>query len=183
MDENELTELYFSRDEMAVSLTQRQYGGILKVLIFGILRSEQDCEECLSDVYFKLWNTIPPLRPDSFKAYALRVARNEALMTLRKRKAKKRGDGAKLSLTELEDILPDKDITDGSDGEIKEIINAFLGELSDDARKIFVRKYWYFDSISEISNRYNFSESKVKSSLRVSRERLRRRLKKEGVVL
>lgn len=183
VDETELIDLYFSRDEEALSLTQRHYGGMLRMLVFKILRSEQDCDECLSDVYFKLWNTIPPVRPDSFKAYALRIARTEALMFLRKRKAKKRGIGLELSLSELEEILPDKNVPDGSEMEIKEIINSFLGDLSDDARKIFLRKYWFFDSVAEISRRYNFSVSKVKSSLRASRERLVKRLKEEGVVL
>ncbi len=183
VDENELIELYFSRDERALEETSRRFGGLLKGLVFGILRSEQDCEECLSDVYFKLWSSIPPVRPRSLKAYALKIARTDALMLLRKKKAKKRGSGAEISLSELEDILPDKSAPDGSEAEIREILDSFLGELGSDARKIFLRRYWFFDSVAEIARRYGFSESKVKSSLRASRERLAKRMKEEGVVL
>ncbi len=183
LDETEIVKLYFSRDENALSATRQQYGGLLKKLVFGILRCEQDCEECLSDVYFRLWSTIPPLKPDSLKAYALKIARTEALMKLRSQKARKRGRGLNVSLSELEDILPDKNIPDGSENEIKEIISDFLGELGGDARIIFVRRYWFFDSVKEIAERFNFSESKVKSSLRASREKLRKRLEDEGVVL
>ena len=183
MDEAELIKLYFSRDESALTLTKSLYGGILKKLVFGILCSEEDSEECLSDVYFKLWSTIPPVEPKSFKAYALKIARTEALMALRKKTAKKRSGGTRISLDELSDILPDKSAPDGTEGEIVAIINSFLEDLSPDSRKIFLRKYWFFDSVEEISRRYNFSRSKVKSSLRSSRERLRERLKQEGVVL
>lgn len=183
MDESEIVRMYFSRDENALSATERQYGVLLKRLVFGILRSEGDCEECLSDVYFKLWSTIPPLSPDSLKAYALKVARSEALMKLRKKTAKKRRCEAEISLSELEDILPDKSAQDSSESEIREILNRFLGELDRDARIIFVRRYWYFDSVKEISLRFGFTQSKVKSSLRYTRERLRKFLIKEGVVL
>lgn len=183
MNETEIVNLYFSRDENALSATRRQYGGLLKSLIFGILRCEQDSEECLSDVYFKLWRTIPPVKPDSLKAYAMKIARTEALMKLRSKKALKRNSSLDISLSELEDILPDKNIPDGSENEIKRIISDFLGELSRDARIIFVRRYWFFDSVKEISGRFGFSQSKVKSSLRNSRERLRKRLEEEGVVL
>ena len=183
LDENELIKLYFSRDEKALSETQRQFGGLLGRLVMGILRCEQDCEECLSDVYFKLWSTIPPLKPDSFKAYAVKIARNEALMKLRRKNARKRDPSLEISLNELEDILPDKDIPDGSEHEIRDIINDFLEDLNADSRIIFIRKYWYFDSLSEISKRFGFSESKIKSSLCASRKKLKKRLKKEGVVL
>lgn len=183
MEESEIVRLFFARDENALALTRRLYGRLLHRLVFGILRCEQDCEECLSDVYFKLWNAIPPLVPDSLKAYALKVARTDALMKLRSKKALKRGESLSVPLSELEDILPDSRVPDGAEGEIKEIVNAFLGELGRDARIIFVRRYWYFDSVKEIAARCGFSQSKVKSSLHASRERLRRRLEEEGVEL
>lgn len=183
MDESEIVKLYFLRDEKALSETREKYGSLIKGLVYGILRCEQDSEECVSDVYFRLWRSIPPAKPDSLKAYALKIARNEALMKLRGKKAGKRGFGADVPLSELEDILPDKNIPDGSEGWIKELISGFVGELSQDARLIFIRRYWFFDSVEEIASRYGFGRSKVKSSLRASRERLRKRLKEEGVVL
>ena len=183
MEENELTELYFSRDESAIACTESRYGGLLKRLVMGILRCEQDCEECLSDVYFRLWSTIPPVRPDSFKAYALKIARTEALMKLRRQRAKKRDRALERSLNELEGILPDKSVPDGSQGEITELINSFLGGLGRDARVIFVKKYWFFESVREISQSCGFSEAKVKSSLHSTREKLKKYLEQEGVVL
>ncbi len=183
MDETEIVKLYFQRDEKALSETREKYGSLIKGLVYGILRCEQDCEECVSDVYFTLWRSIPPAKPDSLKAYALKTARNEALMKLRGKKAQKRGFGADVPLSELEEVLPDKNIPDGSEGWIKELISGFIGELSQDSRIIFIRRYWFFDSIDEIASRCGFSRSKVKSSLRASRERLRKRLKEEGVVL
>lgn len=182
MDDRSIIELYFARDEQAIAGTQAKYGKLCYHIAQNILGNEQDAEECVNDTYAGLWNAIPPARPDDLCAFVCRVTRNLSLKRLRALTRQKCSREVVVSLSELEEILPDESWTDGmSQGEIAALITTFLRTESADARNIFIRKYYFFDSVEIIAKRYGFSQSKVKSMLYHTRKRLKEYLKGEGI--
>ena len=182
MDDLQIIDLYFARDEHAIKETDSKYGRLCFRTAKNILTNDEDSEECVNDTYLTLWNKIPPTRPDNFTAFICRITRNLSLKKLELSNAKKRSSNATISLSEIETILPDDRIAPGlEDEELGKLINAFLWSEKKDARNVFLRKYWFFDSISDIADRYSFSKSKVKSMLFHTRNRLREFLKKEGI--
>lgn len=182
MDDLQIIELYFARDEHAIKETDRKYGKLCLRTAKNILINNEDSEECVNDTYLTLWNKIPPTHPNNFTAFICRITRNLSLKKLELSNAKKRSADAVISLSEIEAILPDDHIAPGvEDEEIGKLISDFLWSEKKDARNIFLRKYWFFDSISDIADRYSFSENKVKSMLFHTRKRLREFLKKEGI--
>ena len=182
MDDRSIVALFFARDERAIEQTARKYGRLCLRLSRNILGNEQDAEECVNDAYVGLWNAIPPASPDDLGAFACRVVRNLSLKRLRALTRQKCSREMTVSLSELEEVLPD-DAVDGREGEIGAAISAFLREQSEDVRGVFIRKYYFFDSVSDIAKRYGFSQSKVKSMLFHTRNKLREYLIGEGIGL
>ena len=185
MEDNVIIDMYFARDEQAIGSTRDKYGRLLRSIAYGILRSHEDSEECENDTYLKTWNSIPPVRPASLQAFLAKITRNLSLDRYDRMHAQKRGGGeVPLMIEELEEGIPDESAQrtdDDSDSEeLKRIINEFLGTLADDARKIFMRRYFFGDSVKEIADKYGFGVSKVKMSLSRSRESLQAVLNKEG---
>lgn len=179
MKDSEIIELYFLRDQRAIDMTEKKYGRLIKKLIRSILRSREDAEECLSDVYIRLWRSIPPENPENFRAYVCTAARSAALSKYRYITAKKRS----VEVVGLDDTYPQPDGMPLADKiALKDAVNDFLDGLPPDARNIFIRKYFFFESVRQIAVRYSFSESKVKSSLAASREKLEKILKKRGLL-
>lgn len=182
MEDVKIIGLFFARSEEAITETASKYGKLCYSIAGNILGNSEDSEECVNDTYLALWNCIPPQNPSDLMAFICKIVRNLSLKKLEYNLAKKRDTNITLSLAELEDILPDKAICDNfDDEEIGRIISEFLKKEKADARNVFIRKYWYFDSVSDIAKRYKFSESKVKSMLYHTRNRLRKYLIKEGV--
>lgn len=182
MDDLQIIELYFARDEKAIKETDIRYGKLCFNLANNILSNNQDSEECVNDTYLNVWNAIPPTRPNHFMAFICKITRNLSLKKLEFKMALKRTPNALLSFDELESVLPDNRMNpDIENEEIGKIISAFLRSEKEDARNVFIRKYVHFDSISEIATRYSFTESKVKNLLYHSRNRLRKCLRKEGI--
>ena len=180
IDDRSVIELYFARDERAIAQTQQKYGKLCLRLARNILGNAQDAEECVNDAYLGVWNAIPPTRPDDFCAFVCRLTRNHALKRLRALTRQKCSREMTVSLSELEEILPDEAV-DGREGEVAAAISAFLREQSEDVRGVFIRKYYFFDSIDAIAKRYGFSQSKVKSMLYHTRNKLKEYLTKEGI--
>ncbi len=184
MNDREIVELYFTRDEDAIAETQKKYGRLCHNIANRILCNEHDAEECVNDVYLGAWQAIPPNRPRSLCAYVARLARNIAIRRLKYRSAAKRAAEVTISLDELEDIIPsDPDLESLDDADLGRMISDFLLSQPDDVRNIFMRKYWYFDSVDEISEKFGYSESKVKSVLFRTRNKLREYLTEKGVAL
>lgn len=182
MDDENIIELYFSRNESAIKETSLKYGALCFEVANNILNSRPDSEECVSDTYLGVWNAIPPTRPQCFRAFILRLTRNISLSRLRRNLAKKRSRSVEISLTELEAVLPDESLRPDMGGEeLGWTVNEFLKQLDPDSRNIFLRKYWFFDSVAEIASRFSFSQSKVKSSLFHTREKLKKYLLERGV--
>lgn len=180
MDDRSVIELYFARDERAIRETADKYGKRCMHLARNILGNVQDAEECVNDAYAGLWNAIPPARPDDLGAFACGAVRNLSLKRLRALTRQKCSRDVTVSLGELEEILPDE-VADGREGEISAAISAFLRTQSEQVRGVFIRKYYYFDSVAQISKRYGFSQSKVKSMLYHTREKLKEYLTKEEI--
>ena len=183
MDDNKIIELYWRRDENAVSQTKAIYGETLKALAFRILHSSEDAEECENDTYLKAWDSIPPQKPQHFFAYLAKICRNTALNMLEKQKAEKRSAVIVELSDELWECLPDRhSLEEIAEQELSEIISTFLKTVSKENRIIFVRRYFLSETISDISKALSISESKVKSSLFRTRNKLRDYLSKEELL-
>lgn len=184
MTDAQIIELYWQRNQQALEETERSYGQKLYAQAKRIVASHEDSEEAVSDTYMTAWNTIPPQRPMYLFAYLARICRNHALAVLDwKNAAKRKADVVSLT-RELELCIPDNRQQEQlEERELGRILNAFLGTLSRDSRLIFMRRYWYADSVAEIAERYSCSESKVKTQLHRTRKKLQRYLEKEGIFL
>ena len=179
MDDLQIIELFFSREESAIRETDLKYGKLCRHIAQNILGNLEDTEECVQDTYLALWNQIPPLRPVNFSAFLCRIARNLSLKKLEYNRAEKRDTNADIPLTELEGILAADRAVESDD--LTALINTFLRSEKELPRKIFLRRYWFFDSVGDIARQFSCSESKVKSILFRTRNRLREYLKKEGI--
>ena len=184
MTDSQIIELYWARNEDAIKETDFVYGKKLHYLADRIVQNFEDAQECVSDTYMKTWETIPPQRPEYFFAYIAKICRNFALGVLDwKSAAKRKGEVVSLS-AEMEACIPDPAHQRRLEGqELGEVLNRFLESLSRDHRVIFLRRYWYMDTIAEIASRYGMSESKVKTSLHRTRTKLHAFLAKEGITV
>lgn len=182
MDDAAIIELYWSRDEQAVAQTRQRYGRRLLRIAFNILKNREDAEESENDTYFKTWNAIPPQRPTYFFAFLARICRNAAFDRLDWNNVGKRSAELVPLTEELEQCMPDPLAErEYEEVEMADLIGRFLLSVSEESRVIFVRRYGFAESVRDISRALGVSESKVKSSLFQSRNRLRAFLEKEGV--
>ncbi len=182
MDDEQLIALYLDRDERAIEGTEAVYGTRLRQLAFRLLGNSEDVEECLNDTYFKVWNAIPPHRPRSLYAFCVTICRRTAMDMLDKRTASKRTVQVVELSKEMEECLPAKNAEEDEDA-LAELMNAFLGNLDEEKRALFVRRYWFGETSAEIAKKYGYSETKVRSVLFRTRKKLQRYLKGKGVNL
>lgn len=185
MDDERIIELYWQRNENAISETKAKYGKYCYSIAYNILKSNEDAEECENDTYLEAWNSVPPQKPKILSAYLGTITRRKSIDKWRKKTAEKRGGGFQLSLDELENYLSDdKGICDEIIAEeMAKKISEFLRTLPEKECNVFLRRYWYFDSITEICNRYGYGQSKVKMMLKRTREKLFSYLEKEGMLI
>ena len=182
MNDSQIVALFFDRDQRAIEETAKKYGSYCAAIAGNILFSPEDREECVSDTYLSTWNQIPPTRPNNFMAFLCKITRNLSLKRMKFLTAAKRTSVATVSFDEIEGYVSDDQLrADINEIELGMIFSKFLRSEKPDARNVFIRRYWFFDSVSEIAARYSFSESKVKSMLFHTRNRLRDYLKKEGI--
>lgn len=180
MEDRAIVALYWKRAETAILETKKQYGRLLLSISRGILRNEEDAEECENDTYLRAWDTIPPKRPEKLSAFLAKITRNLSLDRYDAKHAEKRGGGeVPLLLDELAEVIADEAAFPADTEGLSEVLNAFLGRLKSDARTIFLRRYWFGDSVQEISARSGFGESKIKMSLLRTRQNLKEVLEKE----
>ena len=182
MTDSQIVALFWERSEDAIRETDALYGRRLFAVSDQILHSRQDAEESVSDTYMTAWETIPPQRPNYFYAYLAKICRNFSLRRLQWNAAAKRNAVCVTLTQELEQCIPDPSHERRMDSEeIGRVLNQFLGSLSLESRLIFMRRYWYMDSIEEIAARYRISQSKVKTQLHRTRKKLQLFLMKEGI--
>ena len=178
MQDERIIELYFARDEQAIRHTADKYGAYCTAVSMNILHSEPDAEECVNDTYLKTWNSIPPTRPASLRHFLATIVRNLSINRLRARHADKRDPEMEVSLTELEECIPAP--TEETEGELTALINEFLGKQSKTDRIIFVRRYWYSLSDTQIAEEMGMTRNAVSLRLSRTRERLRICLSERG---
>ena len=186
MEDRQIVELYNERSEAAISETADKYGKYCHYVAYNILFNEQDSEECVNDTWFRAWNTIPPQQPNRLSTFLGKITRNLALDKYKYYNREKRGGGqTALVLDELSECLPAMGSTEQAvdDRLLVEVLNGFLRSLPAEKRQIFVRRYWYLSSVSEIAEDFGISESNVKVTLLRTRNKLKRVLEKEGIVL
>ena len=186
MDDAKIVEMYWERNEEAVSHTAKKYTSYCMQIARNILSSEPDCEECTNDTFLRAWESIPPHRPLSLATFLGKITRNLAIDRFRALSRDKRGGGEfALSLEELDECIPDlaPDGTPAEEGEISRSINAFLHRQPETVRRVFVCRYFYSESLSDIAQRFGMSESRVKSMLHRTRIHLKAHLDSDGIFL
>lgn len=185
MEDLEIIALYWAREEQAIGETSAKYGGLCRTIVDRILTSREDGEECLNDTWLGLWNAIPPRRPNHLAAFAGRVARNLALKRYDYVTAARRSPEAVRSLEELGECVSGGQSveTEVENRRIEEAISRFLRQQREEARTVFLLRYWHFMTIGDICRRTGFGESRVKSMLSRMRRRLREHLEQEGIEL
>ena len=182
MTDSQIIALFWDRNEDAIRETDRAYGRRLHVLSDRILRNEQDAQESVSDTYLKTWETIPLQRPAYFFAYLAKLCRNFSLARLQWRSAAKRSAQVVELTREMAECIPDDSQERKLEGEeLGQLLNEFLDSLSSENRLIFLRRYWYADPVREIAERYQISESKVKTQLHRTRKKLQQFLEGKGI--
>ncbi len=185
MEDEKIVALYFERREEAIAETEKKYGGYLSSIAFHIVGDFEDARECVNDTYNDAWNSIPPHRPCVLSAFLGKITRRIAIDRLRRSHAQKRGGGElTFALGELSECCGEgQEIEDALEKKrLSEAVGTFLHRLPETQRSVFLSRYFYLDSIAEIAERFGFSESRVKSMLWRSREKLRRVLLEEDLL-
>ena len=186
IEDHAILDLFWARDEGALSHVKHKYGRSLHTVAYNILSNNHDAEECVNDTLHRAWEAIPPRRPEFLGAYLSKITRNLSLTRWRAAGAAKRGSGqADLLLGELSESIPvPRTAEDQFDyNQTVRAINQYLRGIEAEARVMFVRRYFFGDSILDISRQLKASESKVKSVLYRARQRLKLHLEREGVYI
>ena len=175
MSDEEIIDLYWRSQEKAIYETDKKYGRYCNTISFNILQNKEETKECVNDTYLKVWNNIPPQRPNLLKAYIGKIARNLAINLYERKKAKKRDYTLEVALEELNEcVLTSDSVEKEIDyNELIDALNNFLSKLPQEKRKIFIERYWYLYSIKEISLKNEISESNVKTILLRIRNQLK----------
>lgn len=183
MDDSKIVQLYWDRNEQALTATSDKYGNYCITIAKNILGNKEDAEECVNDTYMRAWNSLPPHRPNILSTYLGKITRNLSFNLYKRNTADKRGGGeVPVVLDEIVDLVSD---TDDVEKEIdrRELVKAiddFLGKLPADKRSIFICRYWYFDSISNIASRFGMTNNYVSVLLNRLRLKLHNYLLERG---
>ena len=180
MDDASIMELFRKRDENAIAELRQKYEKLCFYIAGNILSQREDTEECVNSAYFDLWQKIPPECPEDLRTYLCRIVKNKALDRLRYNSAEKRNPILKVSLEELSECIPDRADERLSAEKLAELISSFLRTQDERRRKIFVRRYWYGDTLSAIAELYGMNEKTVATDLFRTRKKLKVFLRKEG---
>lgn len=185
MDDNAIVELYWQRKDNAIEETDKKYGAYCFAIADNILHSKEDSEECVNDTYLNVWNTVPPERPTKLRCFLAKITRNLSFNRYNSKMSKKRGGGEMpLILDELSECIASKSTTEDEYAarELKKSLNRFVKALPQREGNIFIRRYFFSESVAVISERYALSENNVMVILSRTRKRLREYLIKEGFI-
>ena len=183
MEDREIIGLFEARNEDAVSETEKKYGSYCFACAKNILGNEEDAKETVSDTYLSVWNSIPPQKPENLKAFAAKICRNLALNKIRKENAKKRGGGeTEVVFDEISEFVSGKDNPEIKieQKELAKEIDCFLEKLPEEKRKIFILRYWYFESVEKIAKRTGKTENSIRNLLFRERKSLKKYLVERG---
>ena len=182
MKDSEIVQMLIERDENGAEELRKKYEKYMEKVARDSLHDGRDAEECVNDALLAAWNSIPPQEPEDLRAYLSTLVKNIAISRVRRDNAVRRAPGNEtLPLDELEDLIGDGQVEEAAEvNELSAAISRFLRERSESERNIFIRRYWFDDSIDQIARRFGAGESKIKMTLKRTRDRLRSFLKKEG---
>lgn len=180
MEDKLIIELFRKRDENAIAELKNKYNDLCIYVAGNILSQKEDIEECVNTAYFDVWNNTLPDDPDDLKTYLCRIVKNKAIDKLKYNFAEKRSAHLTVSLDELAGCIPDKADDELSAAQLAETISRFLHKQDEVHRKVFVRRYWYGDSLGHIAKMYGIKEKTVATYLYRTREKLKEHLRKEG---
>ena len=183
MEDEKIVSLYWNRSEQAIAETSLKYGKYCYSIAYNILCSDQDAEESVNDTYMDAWNSMPPHKPSVLSAFLGKITRRLSIDRWRKNRAQKRGGGAMIwVLDELEECISEESSLEEEleKQRLREVINSFVASLQTTEQKVFLCRYWYMDPIDSICRQFGFSESKVKSMLMRTRQKLKIILAEEG---
>lgn len=185
MEDSQIIKLYWSRDEAAPQETNTKYGRMLNAISYNILSNHEDCEECLNDTYCKAWNAMPPKKPNSLAAYLGRIVRNLSINRWHEHRAQKRYNGAELMLSELSDCVPSTNNVENSieTKELSEVISNWLCKLTLDDRVLFLRRYWFGDSVNKLAEECGTTPNKLAGRMYRLRQSLKNSLEREDIWL
>ena len=184
IDDIKIIELYFERNEQAIKEMDIKYGKFCRNMAYKILNNHQDSEECLYDTYLEVWDRIPPTRPGDFRGYISKIVRGISIDKIRYLTAKKRSADMVMALDELTDVLPDERYAPGrNDEEIGKLISIFLLKQKEVVQRVFILKYFCFESNRAIAEKYGFTERKVTNMLARTRNKLKKYLIEEGIYI
>ncbi len=186
MEDEQILKLYWDRDERAITETRTKYGSYCFTVANNILENTQDAEECVSDTWMHAWQAIPPARPSRFRLYLAKITRNLAFDCCWKNAADKRGGGNIAAvLEELSECVADTAAVEDEvlSQELRGIIHAFLRELDLRDRQLFLRRYFYAETVSGIAAEFHMKENTVSVILGRTRKKLQKHLQKEGYAL
>ena len=185
MKDAEIVELYWQRDENAIRQTAEKYEAYLSKIAYNIVSDTEDSRECVNDTYLAAWNSMPEQRPNVLSTYLGKLARQISIDRLRRKTSqKRRASEYALSLSELEDIAdrgtPETEL---DAGQLDEAINAFVRSLPEDARRVFIGRYYFFDPVKTVASYCGISEANAKTTLYRTRQKLKEYLVKAGFEL
>ena len=185
MEDKAIVDLYVQRSDLAIPETECKYGGYCHTVAMRIVNNRQDAEECVNDTWLGAWNSIPPNRPDPLRTYVCKIARNLATKRYHTNSAKKRDSQYYLALEDLAECVPDRNTVEDTVAakELAEVINRFLDTLSYEDKFVFMRRYWYSDSLPEIAKLAGMSYNSVAVRLHRVKGKLKKTLLKEGVLV
>ena len=184
MDDNRIIELLFRRDDTALKEIAAKYARLYQGVIRGVLSDDSDIEECGNDLLMAVWDTVPPQHPVSLPAYLCRIARRIGIDRLRYNTRQMRHSEYTVTLSELGDCLPAQTENAPEDNDaIRQVLSAFVRGLEPESRVLFLRRYVYLESVTELAERFDTTENRVSVKLYRARKKLKTLLEKEGITL
>lgn len=185
MDDELIIELYFQRDEVAITETDRKYGAFCNRIAMNILSLREDAEECVNDTWHAAWRQMPPVCPNSLRAFLGRITRNLSVSRFRRDRAQKRYSGMKQMLSELDDCVPSPDAVEHiiEAEQLSELISDWLDALSADDCALFVRRYWHGDAVNALAKECGVTQNQMAQRMFRLRKSLKAALEAEGVAL
>ena len=185
MEDIQIIKMFWLRNENAIQEIKLKYGRLLYSIAYNILSSHEDSEECVSDTYYKAWNSIPPHKPNSLVAFLGRIIRNQSIDLWYKNHAKKRYNGAEILISELSECIPSPNDVEGEieSKELSEFISEWLYTLSQENRVLFVRRYWFGESLNALASEHGIASNRLAQQMYRMRQILKNEMEKEGIIL
>lgn len=185
LDDSKITELFFERSEQAIDELSKKYGSLCAKIAANILGNSRDAEECVNDAFLGVWNTVPPQKPDPLSSYVCRIVRNLAIKKYRANTALKRNSFYDVALDEIENCFPALNSVEDefNAAQMTDTLNEFLENLDRKSRIMFIRRYWYSDSVENIAKMFGTSNHNVSVRLSRVRKKLKNHLTEKEVFL